>query len=132
MLESIQLYFIWKTVKSWGTSIRHRRNIWKTNFRQNCCVQCLLSPIVAAKSAKKNPANPVAPVNKSSMPIITGIAAKNFSLYASRSGSMNFLYFFFILKPPFPLPSISSDSSELTVKNNTIITIFVVHIQKNK
>lgn len=38
------------------------------------------NPMTAAKRAKKNPANPVAPVSNTNSPIKTGINVKNFNL----------------------------------------------------
>ena len=67
--------------------------------------------MVAANKAKKNPANPVDPANKTSPPIIKGIRAKNFNLYAKSSGNMYFLYFF----PIFPRPSASITSPSLVI-----------------
>lgn len=72
--------------------------------------------MTAVNKAKKNPAIPVAPTSKIKPPIIIGINAKNFNLYAINSGNMNFLYFFLILNF-FARPSISAVLSAMKKQN---------------
>lgn len=81
-------------------------NKWQKYYSFFCSFYLCVTfkPMTAAKRAKKNPANPVAPVNNTNSPISTGIKVKNLSLYANSSGNRNFFSFFFTFNFPRPSP----------------------------
>lgn len=75
----------------------------------------LFKLMTAVKRAKKKPAIPVEPTSNTSPPMMIGINAKNFSLYAMSNGNRNFLYFFLILNF-LPRPSMTVDESGIEQK----------------